>query len=286
MSRRRAFWIGVALLIGTLFPLFVGELRAGEGAWFGVAGGIALLAISGADQLVGRALHERRHPLGDAALVLLLVGLVGGLWANFLVVDAWHGWWGRFVLIPIVGGTVGLPVLKWLSEGFRPTPFWTMIGALSGISSSMLLFMWRWNKTRYDFDAIGPEEWVIASLAASSWVLLIPLLAIVRLGREPVRVRPRRWIGAAIAGALVGVAHADAWTLVRYDRMRGSYSSYGYGYGNGGATDAYTAAAFGTILLVYALGPTAISRLIGVAEAHREPIEDDDVAPAPATSPG
>lgn len=278
MSRRRAFWIGVALLISTLFPLFLSDLSAGEGAWLGVVGGVALLGITGADQLVGRAIHERTRPLGDALLVLLVVGLVGGLWVNFLAVDAWEAWWGRFVLIPIVAGIVGVPVLTWLGEGFRPIPYWTMIGGLSGVTSSMFLFMWRWNRNRYDYDAVGPEEWIVASLAASPWVLLIPLLAIVRLGRDPARVHPRRWIGSAIAGGLVGIAHADAWTLVRYDRMGGSY---GYGYGDR-ASDAYLAATFGTIALVYALGPTAISRLMGVPEAAREPADDEVAEPAPS----
>lgn len=279
MSRRRAFWIAVAMLIGTLFPLFLSELRAGEGAWIGLAGGLTLLGLTAADQFVGRPLRDRDRPFADAALVLLVTGIVGALWVNFLAVDAWHAWWGRFVLIPILAGAFGLPLVKWLGEPFRPTPYWLMIGGMTGVSSSMLLYLWRWNKTRYDADAIGPEEWVVATLAASPWVLLLPLLAIVRLGLEPARVRPRRWLGSMVAGALIGVAHADAWTLVRYDRIHATYS---YAY-NGGPTNAFTAAAFGTLVVVYALAPTAISRLIGVPEHRREPILDDDPEPVAAS---
>lgn len=276
MSRRRAFWIAVAMLIGTLFPLFLSQLQAGRGAWLGLTGGVALLGLTAADQLVGRPLRDRVRPLADAGLVLLVTGLLAALWVNFLAVDAWQAWWGRFVLIPIVAGAIGFPILRWLGESFRPIPFWTVIGGMSGVSSSMMLYLWRWNKTRYDPNPIGPEEWVIATLAASPWVLLVPLLAIVRLGAEPVRVHPRRWVGTIVAGALIGLAHADTWTQVRYDRLGSSYS-----YG-GTASDAFVAAAFGSVIVLYALVPTAISRLVGVPEHRREPIIDEEPAPATA----
>ncbi len=282
MSHRRAFWIAVALLIGSLLPLFLGELRSFDGAWIGLVGSLTGLGVSSADQLVGRAYRQREHPWGDGFLVLIVSASLTVLWANFLYVDAWNGWWGRVILGPIAVGALGLPLLRWLGEPFPRSPFWALVGACTGLSSATLLYAWKWNHARYEMDAFGPEELFVFSLAASPWVLGLPLVALLRLDRDAERVHPRNLLRTAVAGALIGLAHAETWTLVRYDTI---HSSYTYGYGGGGATDAYEACLWGTLALLYGLGPTVISRLLGSYERSREPaLEPDESAPVPSST--
>lgn len=278
MSHRRAFWIAIALLLGSLLPLFLGEQRSFDGAWIGLVGSLTGLVVSAADQLVGRAYREREHPWGDAFLVAVVSAALAVLWANFLYVDALYGWWGRVILGPVVAGAIGLPLLRWLGEPFPRSAYWALVGAATGLSSATLLYAWKWNHARYEVLPFGPEELFVFSLAASPWVLGLPLLALLRLDRDPERVHPRNLLRTAVAGALVGLAHAETWTLVRYDTLHDPYS---YGYGGGGPTDAYEACVWGTLALVYGLGPTVISRLMGSYERSREPaLEPEPVAAA------
>ena len=102
MSHRRAFWIAIALLVGSLLPLFLGDQRSFDGAWIGLVGSITGLVVCSVDQVVGRSFREREHPWGDAALSLVTMASLAVLWANFLYVDALHGWWGRVILGPVV----------------------------------------------------------------------------------------------------------------------------------------------------------------------------------------
>ena len=269
MSHRRAYWIAIALRVGSLVPLFLGEQRSFEGAWIGLVGSITGLVVCSADQLVGRAYREREHPWGDVVISVVTLASLTLLWANFLYVDALNGWWGRVILGPVFAGAVGLPLLRWLGEPFPRARYWMAMGVATGLSSATLLYAWTWNRARYELDPFGPEELLVFSLAASPWVLGLPLVALLRLDRDAERVHPRNLVRTALAGALVGLAHAETWTLVRYDTIHNSYT---YGYGGGGPTDAYEACQWGTLALVFGLGPTVISRLMGSSESAREPV--------------